>query len=156
YGQLQRSDIEKLYKGILATFDDATLTEELYFAGFDDYENRFQASEFKRRLFALIRYLEQVGQLHWLLCLVLKKRAGYPDFVLLRSTRTPPLPPAGGAPAPGPAAPAPGRPGGAAPRSSADVWNLVLLDTGRPFLDRSALRAECQRVVMGARPILSV
>lgn len=156
YDQLQRSDIEKLYKGILATFDDATLTEKLYFAGFDNYENKFQANGFEARVLALVMYMERVGQLHWLLCLVLKNRVGYPDFVLLRSKWAPPLPPAGGAPAPGPAAPAPVRPAGAAPRSSADVWNLVLLDTGRPFLDRSALRAECRRVVMGARPILSV
>jgi hypothetical protein len=157
--KLDRSDVKKLYNGILQTFVDKDLTKVLYFAGFENYENKIQPDAFDDRLFALITYLERVGQLHWLLSIVLEERAGFPDFILLRTRWVPPLPPAVGAPAPPPAAPAPVPPGngaGAAPSSSADVWNLVLLDTGRPFLDRSALRAECRRVVMGAKPILSV
>jgi hypothetical protein len=168
-------DIEKLVAGIGSTFIEPELSRALYLDFDFDWENKMDRAPFDEQVLALAKTLRRVGQLHWLIRLLDDKRPGFDVFVSLRVKATPPLAKVGAPtsavpPGIGPAGtvPIPAASGGfatggvhAADSADAgaevDPWQLVLLHTDQPFLDRAALRAECKLVGLGrTRPILSI
>jgi hypothetical protein len=154
YELFQPAEMARLQSGIEKLFDAKDLGRLLFYAGWD-WDEKIQAGGFDERVFGLVRYLNQVGQLHWLVNIVDDARANYEIFTTLRAKVTPPLPPvpASTASAPQPAAhdQTPAEVGGT------DPWKMVLLHTDQPFLDRTVFREECRLVgVAKTKPILSV
>jgi hypothetical protein len=152
YDLFQPGDRQLLEIGITKRFSAVQLTVLLTHAGWN-WDDQIADGAFKERVFALVDYLDRVGQLHYLVDLVDDARKNFATFATLRDRATPPLPPRSNGGAAPVAAPAPA----AAPAAGVDPWRTVLLDTDQPFLDRTTFRTDCRLVAMaGSKPILSI
>jgi hypothetical protein len=155
YPEYLPTELESLQVAIEKRFTDPMLSRLLLFEGGWDWDVQIADGGFGDRVFALLGYLEHVGQLHWLIHLLDKKMKGYETFRSLRDKLTPPLPPRSNAaalaamPAAIPTTP---------PAADAEAaWQMVLLDTDQPFLDRTEFRADCRLVgTAKTKRILSV
>ncbi|MDH3248799.1 MAG: hypothetical protein OEQ47_07545 [Acidimicrobiia bacterium] len=142
--------ILQLYEG-----DETGLSRALYYRADCDFDAFMSKKDtFRDRIFLLLKALSNIGQVVYLIQIILVERPAHPVLASLLDKwpnppelDAPPVHSVGGAAAP-PSLPQPPGSGSepAAVGGGGDPWQVVLLPSRRPFLDRSDLRTSCRRV----------